>query len=50
MPTGLHLDMKDEASPYPIDIGRIRIDSIAVASFTDHTFRIIKRKKLSTGR
>ncbi len=50
MPTGLHLDMKDEASPYPIDIGRIRVDSIAVASFTDHTFRIIKRKKLSTGR
>ena len=49
MPTGLHLDMEDTAIDFPIDLKRIRIEAIALASFEEHTFRFLYRRKLSMG-
>lgn len=49
MPTGLHLDMEDTAIDFPIDLKRIRIEAIALASFEEHTFRLLYRRKLSMG-
>ena len=50
MPTGLHLDMENTPLSFPIDLKRLRIEAIACASFTAHTFSILYRRKLSMGR
>lgn len=50
MDTGIHLDMEKTPILFPVDLKRIRIESIALAELGENTFRIIYRKRLSMGR